>query len=187
MALHMRCTQHGIPASYLHCCEMQHESWKMVGCGALKDLRCISLLVRLFSITADPSKDRSEAILRMGLALAQLAFPVQVQRLISKREAEAMQQGVTWSGLAAEVDPSPEDPEGLLGMPYACHVAILNYMGPTGLFSMLCEVGCLPAQTCMLCFILQDCRVGLHSGVVAATNCICRAGPEIGHCEIWAH
>jgi hypothetical protein len=91
------------------------------------------------------------------LALAQLAFKVQVQRLISKREAEAMQQGVTWSELAAEVDPSPEDPEGLLGTPYACHVAIINYMGPTGLFSMLCEVGCLPAQICMLCFSLQDC------------------------------
>lgn len=86
-----------------------------------------------------------------------MACIVQVQRLISKREAEATQQGVTWSELAAEVDPSSEDPEGLLGTPYICHVAILNYMGPTGLFSMLCEVGCLPAQTCMLRFILQDC------------------------------
>lgn len=141
----------------------------------------------LFSITADPSKDRGEAILSLRLALAQLAFIKQVQRLISKREAEAMQQGVTWSELAAEVDPSPEDLEGLLGMPYACHVAILNYMGPTGLFSMLCEVGCPPAQTCMLCFILRDCGAGLHSGVVPATISICRAGPEVGHCEIWAH
>lgn len=42
----------------------------MVGCRALKDLRCVPFFMILFSITADPSKDRSEAILSLGLALA---------------------------------------------------------------------------------------------------------------------
>ena len=66
---------------------------------------------------------------------------LQVQRLIRHKEAEATAQGVTWSELAAEVAPDFEDPQGLLGTPYACHTAIIVYMGPTQLFERLCEVG----------------------------------------------
>ena len=65
---------------------------------------------------------------------------LQVQRLIRLKEAEATAQGITWSELAAEVTPDFEDPQGLLGTPYACHTAIINYMAPTQLFERLCEV-----------------------------------------------
>ena len=71
---------------------------------------------------------------------------LQVQRLIRHKEAEATAQGVTWSELAAEVAPDFEDPQGLLGTPYACHTAIINYMGPTQLFERLCEVGFFPCS-----------------------------------------
>lgn len=56
--------------------------------------------------------------------------------------AEARAQGLTWSELAADVDPDYEDPQGLLGMPHACHVALINYLGLTQLFEMLCQVCC---------------------------------------------
>ena len=63
-----------------------------------------------------------------------------MERLIRQREAEATAQGITWSDLAADVDPDYEDPQGLLGPPNACHVALINYMGPMQLFEMLCQV-----------------------------------------------
>ena len=71
-----------------------------------------------------------------------------MERLIRQREAEATAQGITWSDLAAEVDPDYEDPQGLLGTPNACHVALINYMGPTQLFEMLCQVCCPASLSC---------------------------------------
>ena len=72
----------------------------------------------------------------------------QVERLIKQREAEATAQGMTWFELAADVDPDYEDPQALLGTPHACHVALINYMGPTQLFELLCQVDCLDSLPC---------------------------------------
>lgn len=74
-----------------------------------------------------------------------LPWALQVLRLIRMKEAEATANGIEWLELAAEVDPNLDDPQGLLGTPYACHTAIINYMGPSQLFLLLCKV-----HTCTL-------------------------------------
>lgn len=68
-----------------------------------------------------------------------------MERLIRLRTTEAGALGITWSELAADMDPDYDDPQGLLDSPYAGQVALINYMGLTQLFEMLCQV-CNPAS-----------------------------------------
>ena len=79
-------------------------------------------------------------------AWRQVSVAWQVETLMRHREAEAVLRGITWCDLAADVDPDYEDPQGLLGTPHECHVALINYLGPTQLFDMLCKVCCLASS-----------------------------------------
>ena len=64
-----------------------------------------------------------------------------------QRMTEARALGVTRPELAADADTDHEDPQGLLESPHTCHIALINYMGLTQLFEMLCQV-CHPADPC---------------------------------------
>ena len=160
----------------------------------IKTLHVLSLQGQCFGFKADgPSRSLKAA--GHYIVSKPVGGPWQVERLIRQRMAEARAQGVTWSELAADVDPGYEDPQGLLGTPHACHVALINYLGLLQLFEMLCQVCCPASLLCCNPLQLQPQHTSerwmgsqAHCRVpdIAPRTAVCPAGPGAGLCQVWA-